>query len=232
MPAPTPRRCMPASPTATPATYTTGSPPPPEGLQVGFIQGNSSISQTVTLPAGSYTLSLDAAQRATPQSPQSLNVLVDGMVVGTIQASGTTYQTESVSFTVAAGQHTITFQGTETSDSTELIDARLLDPRVVPAHAAAVARAESDPLPVGERGCDRLVHGHRVGLDRGLDLQPRPGAPGRGDDRPGHRPLHLDPDRPGPVLGDRPGDRRAALPRRATRRPSRSPSTTSLRPSN
>ncbi len=68
--------------------FTTGNPPPPEGLQVGFIQGNSSISQTVTLPAGAYTLSLDAAQSATSQSPQSLEVLVDGTVVGTIQATG------------------------------------------------------------------------------------------------------------------------------------------------
>jgi hypothetical protein len=71
---------------------------------------------------------LDAAQRATSQSPQSLNVLVDGNVVGTIEATGTTYQTESVNFTVAAGQHTITFQGTERSESTELIDAVFLTP--------------------------------------------------------------------------------------------------------
>ena len=53
--------------------YTKGNGPAPQGLQVGFIQGKSSISQTVTLAKGTYTLSLMAAQAARNQSPQSLD---------------------------------------------------------------------------------------------------------------------------------------------------------------
>jgi len=113
------------------STYTTGNqlPPAGQGLQVGFIQGNSSISQIVTLPGGAYTLSLDAAQSATAQSAQSLNVLIDGMVIGTIQATGTSYQIDDVRFTATAGQHTIEFVGNGNGDSTMLIDAIALTPR-------------------------------------------------------------------------------------------------------
>ena len=57
--------------------YTKGNEPAPQGLQVGFVQGISSISQTVTLANGTYTLSLLAAQAASNQSPQSLDVFVD-----------------------------------------------------------------------------------------------------------------------------------------------------------
>jgi len=69
------------------SVYTKGNGPAPQGLQVGFVQGDSSISQTVTLAAGSYTLSLKAAHSwANPKhSPQSLNVLVDGSLVGNIE---------------------------------------------------------------------------------------------------------------------------------------------------
>jgi hypothetical protein len=102
--------------------YTTGNPPAPEGLQVGFVQGDSSISQTVTLGQGTYTFSLYAAQSARNQTPQSLNVLVDGTPVGTIEPKDTTYELSTVQFTVGAGKHTITFQGTQMSDSTVLID--------------------------------------------------------------------------------------------------------------
>ena len=95
--------------------YTKGNGPAPQGLQVGFIQGNSSISQPVTFAAGSYQLSFLAAQSAGNTANQSLNVLIDGNPVGkvAITPTGTTYapQTTAV-FTVTSGQHTITFQGT------------------------------------------------------------------------------------------------------------------------
>jgi len=63
----------------------------PQGLQVGFIEGKSSISQTVTLAKGTYTLSLLAAQAARKQSPQSLDVFVDTTQVGTIKPSDPKY---------------------------------------------------------------------------------------------------------------------------------------------
>jgi RHS repeat-associated protein len=43
--------------------FTSGNPNAPEGAQVGIIQRSYSMSQSVTLAAGSYTLSLRAAQR-------------------------------------------------------------------------------------------------------------------------------------------------------------------------
>jgi hypothetical protein len=105
--------------------YTTGNPQAPQGLQAGFVQGDSSISQTVTLGRGTYTLTLYAAQSAKNknQPPQSLNVLVDGNPVGTIEPNDTNYERSSIRFAVGAGRHTITFQGTQMSDSTVLIDA-------------------------------------------------------------------------------------------------------------
>jgi hypothetical protein len=99
-----------------------GNPPAPQGVQVGFIQKNSSMSQTVTLAKGTYILTLDAAQRMGQQNAQSLNVMVDGMSVGIIKPTGTSFEKLSITFTVSAGKHTIKFVGTQTSDSTVFID--------------------------------------------------------------------------------------------------------------
>ncbi len=103
--------------------YTKGNDPAPQGLQVGFISGMSSISQTVTLANGSYTLSLQAAQAWSNQTRQSLTVLVDQTPMGTIDPSDMKYAQFGISFTVGAGPHTITFQGTKAGKSTVLIDA-------------------------------------------------------------------------------------------------------------
>ena len=103
--------------------YTKGNKPAPQGLQVGFVQGKSSISQTVTLANGTYTLSLLAAQAAKNQSPQSLDVFVDTTQVGTIKPSDPRYAQFLITFTVGAGAHTITFKGATDGDSTVLIDA-------------------------------------------------------------------------------------------------------------
>ena len=55
-----------------------------------FLQNAGSFSQQVTLSAGTYDLSFNAAQRATYQSSsQTFNVLIDGNVVGTFTPSGT-----------------------------------------------------------------------------------------------------------------------------------------------
>ena len=41
----------------------------PDGTQAAFVQGTSSIAQTVSLNAGSYTISFQAAQRSCCVAP-------------------------------------------------------------------------------------------------------------------------------------------------------------------
>jgi hypothetical protein len=103
-----------------------GNPNAPEGSQVGFVQQTGSLSQSVTLAAGTYTLSFQAAQRATWSTGQTVQVLVDGQVVATVTPTGTPYASYTTApFTVAAGAHTIAFVGTDPlgGDNTALVDA-------------------------------------------------------------------------------------------------------------
>ena len=108
--------------------FTSGNPPAPQGVQVAFLQGTGSFTQSVTgWAAGSYVLTFDAAQRGNfGVSQQNLEVLIDGSVVGTFTPSSTSYQGYSTaSFTVTAGTHTIEFQGWDSAggDNTAFIDA-------------------------------------------------------------------------------------------------------------
>src|SRR5207244_6981023 len=58
--------------------FTSGNPVAPDGTQVGFLQKTGSISQSVYLTPGSYSISFLAAQRQNVQAHfQALNVLVD-----------------------------------------------------------------------------------------------------------------------------------------------------------
>jgi hypothetical protein len=110
------------------STFTEGNPVPPQALQVGFIQGKSTISQVVTLASGSYTLSLLAAQSAVNQGVQSLNVLVDNKVVGTVKPKGTKYDKFTFTFPiVGTGKHTITFVGTATASDPSKAPTVLID---------------------------------------------------------------------------------------------------------
>ena len=107
--------------------FTSGNPPTPQGSQVAFLQGTGSFSQTVAgWAAGSYVITFDAAQRGNYQaSQQDFEVLVDGAVVGTFTPSGTSYSRYiTAAFTVAAGSHTIAFQGLDTAggDNTAFVD--------------------------------------------------------------------------------------------------------------
>jgi subtilase family serine protease len=107
--------------------FTSGNPSAPEGAQVGVLQGIGSVSQSVAgWAGGSYVITFDAAQRGNNGSKQDFEVLVDGNVVSTFTPSGASYQAYSTtSFTVAAGPHTITFEGLDSAggDNTALIDA-------------------------------------------------------------------------------------------------------------
>jgi hypothetical protein len=107
--------------------FTSANPPAPQGIQVAFLQGTGSFTQTINAwAAGSYVLTFDAAQRGgRGGSNQNFSVLIDGNVVGTFTPSGTSYQTYYTAvFTVTAGSHAITFQGLNTAggDNTALID--------------------------------------------------------------------------------------------------------------
>jgi RHS repeat-associated protein len=113
--------------------FTAGNPAAPEGTQVGILQETGSFSQSVAgWASGSYVIAFDAAQRGNNGgSNQDFEVLVDSIVVGTFTPSGTSYQGYSTGvFTVAAGSHTITFQGLDSigGDNTALIDAVAIAP--------------------------------------------------------------------------------------------------------
>jgi streptogramin lyase len=105
--------------------FTFGNPNATEGNQVAFLQGAGSFSQSVNLAAGTYQLTFQAAQRGNFQEAwQDFRVLVDGVAVGTFTPSGTGYSSLSATFSVAAGPHTITFQGLDSAggDNTAFID--------------------------------------------------------------------------------------------------------------
>jgi O-glycosyl hydrolase len=114
--------------------FTALNPNAPEGVQVGFLQmANSSISQTISMAAGSYTVDFMAAQRVQWQSgKQDFEVLMDGIVIGTytpaVGGIFSAYQTSP--FTVTAGAHSLEFLGLDTAggDSTAFIDAVQIAP--------------------------------------------------------------------------------------------------------
>jgi hypothetical protein len=102
---------------------TWGNPPAPQGTQVAWEQNGGSISQSVTFAAGSYAISLDAAQRGNYPSHSTIQVQIDGQTVGSITPSGTSYALYTAgSFTVAAGSHTLQFVGVGVGGSTALLD--------------------------------------------------------------------------------------------------------------
>lgn len=97
------------------SAFTNQNPNAPFGAQVGFIQGATTIAQTVNFPsAGSYHLTLYAAKRGSNYNglPLPVNVLIDGAFNAQITPTLTSYQLfRSNAFSVSAGNHTITFQG-------------------------------------------------------------------------------------------------------------------------
>ena len=59
--------------------FTSGNPPAPEGVQVAFLQRSGQAAQTANIVAGTYTLSLQAAQRGNYQlGTQIVRLQVDG----------------------------------------------------------------------------------------------------------------------------------------------------------
>ena len=106
----------------------------PNGSQVGFPAGVSSMSQSVFLDAGAYGISFQAAQRSgkSQSSYQEIQVLVDGAQVGLVTPTSTNfgaYQTST--FTVAAGTHVIEFAALDPQggDNTAFLDSVAIAPQ-------------------------------------------------------------------------------------------------------
>jgi len=112
----------------------------PDGAQTAFIQGSSAIAQTLYLSAGSYTLSVMAARRASDAGRvQPLRVKVDGAQVGSLVSPPTAaFTAHRVSFTVgAAGSHTIALEGTLGNADSTFIDAVAITAGAIPYAAPA-----------------------------------------------------------------------------------------------
>jgi hypothetical protein len=161
------------------STYTSENPPPPQALQVGFIQGDSSISQVVTLAKGRYVLSLEAAQRAKAGQPaQTLDVYLGNTLVGTITPADTNYKPWSIKIDVTAtGQYTLTFKGATVADSTALFDSVGL--ASVPAGLAAAPPISLGTIPnqVTSDGSTDTFTAQASGLTSPLIYSLAPGAP-------------------------------------------------------
>jgi hypothetical protein len=96
---------------------------------------NGSVSQTLSLPAGTYTLDFLAAQRENyNHGGQTLQVSVDGTPVGSgITPAGSNYALYgSATFTVSSGTHTIAITGTnpQGGDNTAILDDMSVQPVV------------------------------------------------------------------------------------------------------
>jgi archaellum component FlaG (FlaF/FlaG flagellin family) len=106
--------------------FTISNPAAPGGSQVAIVKDGGSLTQEVNLDAGVYNLSFQAAQRVSPQTQaQQIEVLVDGVAIGTITPTGTTYGSyQTTNFSVTAGSHAIELLGLSPSsaDSTAFID--------------------------------------------------------------------------------------------------------------
>ena len=205
--------------------YTMGNPAAPQGLQVGFIQGDSSISQVVTLGKGKYILSLMAAQSANlSQSKQTLDVYLGTTPVGTITPSNGGYSPFSININVtASGQYTLTFKGATVANSTALIDS--VGVAAVPASLTAAPPIAPGAIPnqfVSDGSTDTFT-AHASGLTFPLTYGL---APGRRSARRSTRSPASSPGRrrfratiPSPSTWPT-----TACPRSRPRKPSRSPS--------
>ena len=117
--------------------FTSGNPPAPVGTQVGYIQMKGQISQTISVAAGTYDLTLSAAQRGNFQaSTQTFEVVVDGTVVGIFDPTGSGYTIMTTGpFTVTAGTHTLALVGLDPNggDNTVFVDQLAINVVVPPA---------------------------------------------------------------------------------------------------
>jgi len=129
-----------------------GAAAAPAGTQTAFVQTTGSIAQTLSLNAGTYTLSFQAAQRPCCVAPnvQPIKVSVDGTQIGAlVSPASTSFASFSIVFSIAtSGAHTISFAGTDPSDKTSFIDSVT----VTAGTGAVVATTLSSSLNPSRRG--------------------------------------------------------------------------------
>ncbi|HWR99248.1 MAG TPA: fucose-binding lectin II [Prolixibacteraceae bacterium] len=100
-----------------------GAATAPEGVQTGLLQGDAQMSQTFTFTAQNLALSFMAAQRSTQK--QTIDILIDDVVIGTFQPTSSTWaKYVTKTFTATAGEHKLTIKGTNTygGDNSAFID--------------------------------------------------------------------------------------------------------------
>jgi hypothetical protein len=102
----------------------------PEGQQTAFLQGSygngGQMAQTISLAAGTYSVSFYAARRAYQGVAQPLQLSIDDIAIGApISPASTAFALyTSASFTVSAGSHTLRFATTNDSgDNSTFVDA-------------------------------------------------------------------------------------------------------------
>jgi hypothetical protein len=133
----------------------------PDGNQVGFLQGAATISQTLLgFQAGTYALTFELSFRWNDANPPTIQVSVDGTVVGTFTPGYytnqvfNTYTTDN--FEATAGAHTITFTSLDPNgwlttaliDLVELVVVSLDQPATTWAKPRGfVPRRRSGPMP-------------------------------------------------------------------------------------
>jgi hypothetical protein len=105
-----------------------GAPTAPEGAQTVALQSSSSISQTINLNAGQYTLKFKTAPRTNYGGQQTIEVRLNGTAIDTVAPTGTSFTQYQTTLNVAnAGNNTIALVGTNSSgDNSAFIDEVLL----------------------------------------------------------------------------------------------------------
>lgn len=109
-----------------------GASTAPDGTQTAFIQSvngvHGEISQSVTLNAGTYQLSMQAAKRTNYGGNQSIQVYLNSTLVHTITpTSGSFGAYATGTFTASAGTHTIKLKGSAPAgDQTAFVDSVVL----------------------------------------------------------------------------------------------------------
>jgi uncharacterized protein YkwD len=114
------------------SAFTSGNPDAPQGIQVAYLQQLGAISQAVMVSAGTYVVSLAAAQRGNQNhGVQNFQVLIDSQVLGTFTPTGSAYATyTTIPITLTAGRHVLTLAGVDSSggDNTAFINQVSLTP--------------------------------------------------------------------------------------------------------
>ena len=106
--------------------FTTGTQNAPQGVQAAYLQnqGSMTTSAVTMTPGKKYAITFAQAERSIDTVKNPVEVLMDGQLLGTFTATGSSYISFSTAaFTATAGSHTLVFRGTiSTGDSTAFID--------------------------------------------------------------------------------------------------------------